>query len=119
MDALFYFLKSPDDEMRFCAFRLIQSVCTTKWGVVALNECGGLFEYLTDRNSADIMLGFEWKYFCLETLFKNEATKNVLDATHKKQLQTYLEQGVVFKSNGKNNKNKQNETIVQLGWENR
>eukprot|EP01084_Bolivina_argentea_P070792 128729_1 len=118
MNKLFILLKSPDDEMRFGVFRLVNNICKQEWGVGLINNTAGMFEYLTDRNDPDIMLGFQWKYTVLESIFKNRNMNNVFDQTHKDQLKKYIEQGVVFKSNNEKNKNnKKGDNVVQLGWE--
>ena len=82
-----------------------------------VSECGGLFEYVTDRSETDIMAACKWKYAICEAMLRNESTARVLSQTHREQLRKYVEQGVVFRKGGPNAQKKQ--TVVQVGWEQR
>lgn len=120
MDAVYGFLKVPEDEMRFAVFRVIQTLCAKRWGLEVVLRCGGLFEYLTDRNEADVMAGYRWRYAICEQMFRNKRSGVILNQTQREQLQQYIEEGVVFRDEkDPQNGGKRAENVVQLGWEQR
>ena len=93
---LFDFIKQPFDELRWAGFRLLDCICKQYWGLSLIYENAGLFEYLTNRNNPDIMLGMEWKYTLLTSMEQNPNKKNVLSQSHQTELLQYLKQGVVY-----------------------
>ena len=72
VEVLIRYLKTPFDDLRHAALRLLSVVVRFDWGVDAVQAAPGFLEWLLNRGTESTLTGSDWKFTIVQALVANE-----------------------------------------------